>query len=125
MSVFSLQGRSKHEADLPVAQKRLAEDLRTGRGLRGRSTQAAAFQLYLFSPALSSHRFSRSLAAEPQSSQNASLPWFSGRRDLNWSCWFWMVTVVPGATELVIKALEPITAPLPITVLPPRMEAPA
>lgn len=33
------------------------------------------------------------------------------------------MTVVPAGTELVTKALPPMVAPAPMTVLPPRMEA--
>lgn len=33
-----------------------------------------------------------------------------------------MLTLVPGATELVMNALLPITAPRPITVSPPKID---
>ena len=36
---------------------------------------------------------------------------------------FSSVTTVPGAMLDVIQAFEPITAPLPITVSPPRIVA--
>jgi hypothetical protein len=35
------------------------------------------------------------------------------------------LTVVQGGIEWVMKTLEPITQSRPITVLPPRIEAPA
>ena len=38
---------------------------------------------------------------------------------------FEYVTRVPGGTELVTQVLEPITESWPITVLPPRIVAPA
>ena len=41
------------------------------------------------------------------------------------SSWLLMVTVVQGATDLVINALAPITEPWPITVSPPSTEVPA
>ena len=39
--------------------------------------------------------------------------------------WLLMLTVVQGGIEWVMNTLEPITQSRPITVLPPRIEAPA
>ena len=41
------------------------------------------------------------------------------------SSWFLMLTRAPGSIDEVINALLPMTAPLPMTVSPPSIEAPA
>ena len=46
-------------------------------------------------------------------------------RGLNWSSWLLTLTVVQGGMEWVMNTLEPMTLSLPMTVPPPRMEAPA
>ena len=57
--------------------------------------------------------------------QNIFLQPAQSERDFICSSWFLMLTVVHGAIDLVIKALEPMTESLPMTVSPPRTDAPA
>ncbi len=38
--------------------------------------------------------------------------------------WFFMLTLLPEGTDDVMKALAPMTEPSPMTVSPPRIEAP-
>ena len=46
-------------------------------------------------------------------------------RGLNESSWLLTLTVVQGGMEWVMNTLEPMTLSRPITVPPPKMDAPA
>ena len=46
-------------------------------------------------------------------------------RGLYWSSWLLTLTVVQAGMEWVMNTLEPMTLSRPITVPPPKMDAPA
>ena len=71
------------------------------------------------------HRFPKGQFAPCSSQKGSDLTQPEQVRGLNWSSWLLTLTVVQGGMEWVMNTLEPMTLSRPMTVPPPRMEAPA